>query len=640
MANNRVMTIRTKFIYFVIFTAFVMMEVSLRAEQTIVTPETEGRYEERTPEVEDSQEEELTQEHALAKFSEEIPEVKEAYQTCTGDNPPANSGDLGTCVWAQLDAHPNIQERIINDLKETENTVVDASGEEREGLGVETRDLASAVQTSDSVSRELSNVIRENLHKQLFNDTEGFNVMRDHTYFNDIYKSQLGKNTIDTIADFCMGVMYNRSATTNGNWVSECTGRSTVDANGNTVPGPAVPCPKYPDSVANPNDPSRSLQGEAAIKQNRKINLQALSNITDPNSNLKIKFQNCAMGIANTCSYYNAPQNTSSNPSNGPKSKQDACAVVRYLKNTKQALLEIQKIDNNWEELKDANPNRRGFNAGDVIDPDKLSRDDSNIDDMITIGSGEVDTTEINSANEARRELAEECASDPNRSGCEDFVISVEDRDTMLAEYTIRKQAQFERLKQEIGGGQTGEAVNEDNVRAYLTEEGLTEAEIDQMIEEQTLEGVASDITTRYNSERENLIASLRDRLRQQTQDESSGNPAPVFQTIQGQDRAQEIKEVIHYSNVVSAFFDIQCPPNDPDCGRAGVNTAALSRELESSAFDPQNSTGSTNQIYGSGDQFAGLQELTEGGANNDDTDAKTLDVDTINRLIYGLSDN
>jgi hypothetical protein len=110
------------------------------------------------------------------------------------------------------------------------------------------------------------------------------------------------------------------------------------------------------------------------------------------------------------------------------------------------------------------------------------------------------------------------------------------------------------------------------------------------------------------------------------------------------QSRADEIKEVIHYSNVVSSFFRVCAAGMSADDCRnddSRRNTAALRRELENSFFSPDNASGrdpsSTVGGYNQ-DEFQGLSELADGGSGDDET--KNLEIDEINNLLYDLSSN
>jgi heat shock protein HspQ len=597
------MTLRTKFIYYVIFASFILIDLSLRAENELPegtftevggNPNDVDDDQQQQQEEQGEQPERTGQIGTLEKFIDEIPEVNQAYQECNVDQPPITGG-LGNCIWERLgQIDQSIQERITNSLAEAESETSDG----RRIAGFERNDLSTAAQTSDSVTRAFGDLMHKRMKEIIFGDAEKAEAIYDHTKFNEIYRSQLGKNLTESIAAFCLNVKYD-SPKDGETWVSEdCATRG----------GGNITCAKYPTL-------SRDFE------PNKQANKDLLK---DParHQEAEEKFNDCSKFIANTCSH------------GSRRAAQEACGVVRHLKNTKQALLQLDQIDEQWAQRRES-ATTQGFDIG-------KRPEDFKVDDIVNVASGEVDSEEVNEADQARRDRAQECADAGDPEGCAEFTITQENKDRMLSEYTIRKEAQYQRLKKEL------EENGEDAARMYLAEEGLTEEQIDQIINDPR-RNIVEEIRQRYESEKNNLINSLKDRLsEQQAVDPDSPfaqrEASAFFNTMAQQSRADEIKEVIHYSNVVSSFFRVCAAGMSADDCRnddSRRNTAALRRELENSFFSPDNASGrdpsSTVGGYNQ-DEFQGLSELADGGSGDDET--KNLEIDEINNLLYDLSSN
>lgn len=597
------METRTKFIYFVIFAAFILVEFSLRAqnlqnqtggdelqaEGTFIEVGGNPNNVETENQEQAAENEETKATGVLEKFIDEIPEVKQAYDECIGEAPPVQ-GDLGTCTWERLgQLNKNAQQRITDSLAEGESETADG----KKIAGFERNDLATATQTSDSVTRVFGNLMHKRLRAIMFNDPDGNNATRDHSKFNEIYRSQLGKNLTESLATFCLSVNYNPKFD-----ADPAKNKKADGVNLHFCNDPKTPCPKF--------------SGGKKANKERNQNL-----LKDPASHqlANENFNNCFKYLPNTCRF-----------SSG-ESAQEACGVVRLLKNTKQAYFKIDAIAQQWNERTQDAP----------TDSFNIAIDEKNfdVDKVVNVASGEIDSAELNEADQSRVELAQQCAEDPTQEGCIEFTISTEDKDRMLAEYTIRKEAQFQRLDKEL---------NENGVDAakmYLAEEGLTQDEIDTLIGDDPDKAIA-DIRQRYEKEKTNLIASLRNKLYKQAYDPDATDAATKAERIFGansdaqQSRADEIREAIHYSNIVASFFEV-CPggSSGEDCTK---NTGALNNELKNSFYSPDNSSSrdpSSEALYNE-EQFAALNEIAEDG---DSETTKNLEIDQINKLLYQLGD-
>jgi len=163
-----------------------------------------------------------------------------------------------------------------------------------------------------------------------------------------------------------------------------------------------------------------------------------------------------------------------------------------------------------------------------------------------------------------------------NPEACKKFLSTETDaKKDSLAEFGMRQYA--------LGAQIDEKFKNDDEVKKYLKEEGYEQSKIDQMLSNKTdLEKVKQEIKDRYKSERDAIIASMAKKIESQTSTtEGKIDPTKDLSKIKEirkelSSRADELKQLVHFNNVVSSYLEIGKEKNR--------NVASLFAEIEGGA--------------------------------------------------------
>ncbi|MBF0298749.1 MAG: hypothetical protein HQK51_08515, partial [Oligoflexia bacterium] len=431
-------------------------------------------------------------------------------------------------------------------------------------------------------------------------------------YFN-LYKTQLGKSVIQIIASYCMYA--------------------------------------DPDMVISATPATRQGQRNTNIKKLQSFNPDA------PQS----QFTDCMSKISHVCQgtkdldASGAPipsRDFSSSTWNGTQVQQDdekysrnlACIVERDLKNARNAMLAMKEIDKGLEKYDSNNDKRAYFEANREIYTGDSSKGEKTVDDLTSLTSNEfMNKAGMNKAmSDEAKMYDKKCVQSFDSEYCKG--MSAADKknfEKMEKEYKLRTEVMKHRI----------ETMTPEELHKFLEKEGRTSDEVKAIIARGNKIGpdkLKERIAQQYEKERDAIISKMREKF--ETSDLSSnkntskGTSKTVEILNELKDRPAEIRDLIHYTNIVSGLLTVK-----DSKGRTSSNVQSALREVKDSFFNPSNaktmgidpSTINPVQKQNDAKYFEQLQKNTLQAAGKSqkkdgDASAVTMEVRELNKSILG----
>jgi hypothetical protein len=603
----------------ILFT-FIFLNCSLLAEEagidTPVEPEVQGR-------IHNVEGDKLQQ--VLA-----IPEVNGFYEECKTEieqNP--SQGPIDECLWNKVNAPGN--EKLV---KQVESSLAKTKTEEEVDKKYDSLQLIEIETQKSPALQELQKHFQAQLEKALY-DPQGSGKDRKHNYvnhkvFNNLFRSQLGKNIILAITSYCI----------------------EADA----------------DHIVSENESDRI--------QNKTDNLTSLNTSTkgQGKNDAYETWRSCIRYIDPVChdgsDLYERDANGKKIPKPAPQqgfkikasindySQRRACEVVQYLKAARLNLKALDKIDEGYNEL-----DKRGNGLRMVTDIKHYEgkKEGASIDELTTISSNEL-KSDLKYGDAKKAELAEleKCiVGNKDQNGT---VTDYEITDAKTCEkYLLKDQEEIRKLQAEVklraeafNNKIKALAENKDakEIEEYLIDQGYSEDEIESkfdLSDQAVLDSITNDIKNRVEREKEALIGSLREKIDGMTTEKAGDlKTTPGAFTIddtsitEDSDRLIKIHKelssdtenytkLIHFTNIVSSYLEVGEGDDKTQ------NTASFYAEMENSAFDPENDN--TSAYVADQSKFETIETNTNIGSDSrspssDDDTVKTVGREEINELL------
>ncbi len=576
----------------------------------------------------------ITRDNPMIKSAMSVDGVKDIYDNCYGldkaDGVIEQDSDpnkvLSTCLWNGIQADSKIHDEV-------KKLVDDQSG--KDGTG-RFRNTMETKKNSSKGVLALKKFYEERLQEALYGEYDPergkFKKLATQKTFFELYKTQLGKNIIASLTNYCIDagtyssnfplVHYDSTAVKadqndNITKLNQVTSSGELQASAHWTScigkiaqvcyaGASATAPAY--KQIDPNDPS-----------NTKI-------ITY--SEIKTS---CETTYVPTASGATAATEC---PKIIQESNKRSCAVMQYIELAKQSLIKTDGILSEFDKMN----NVQGLADVEIYDPTKNNKE--SLDALTTLSSGDA----LKALAEGQQEdiaKIEECYKDGaivNSDKCSVYLSSDgQEQYALLGELKIQQEATLEKLR-DI------DESNEDEIAKILLEEGYSPDEAKQLA---TVNGIKDQIAARFQAKKDAILKSLADEIQAHTTkgdsfDETvdTGNIASIADEIKT--RPENFSKLVHFNNIVSSYLSIRGQDEDGNSVEK-QNTAALAAEMENSFISEENKEKyrelgiDLSSINYSTDEIN--QRFAETGmdyseSSNDDA---TLGVADINTHIIGL---
>ncbi len=560
-----------------------------------------------------------------------IPEVQKIHEVCKASSPSS----VEDCLWNEIQQPNNkkVKEMVDQALAQTKGqSRVDTKGK------FESLELVEIEKEKDPALEEMQKYFQKKLESTLFDFKGGATGKQhnfvDHKVFNDLFRSQVGKNIILAMTSYCIDadsefVIFEDETKRKSTKNSNLGNLKTVTAKGKSVAYDSWgDCIKYIDPVCHKKTlMKKDNQGQKTVDKD------------------------FSQDWANSKSY---------KTEDFEYSRRRACEVVQYMKSARQNLKTLDKID---EFYADQNKKGSGPQISANVKHFDATKKGNSVDDLTTVSSNEVkEDLKFNESKQKELAALEECISQDTTGA---YIIN---KSTACEKYLAQDHTEINKLKAEVK--LRAESLNEkviamknskdpELVKEYLIDQGYSDDEITAKFDlsnDISVQKIADEITSNMEEEKARLIESLSKKLdAKKTKNEGKLNLQDgALAGGQGEDAeklmqihkelssdTENYTKLIHFTNIVSSYLDVE-----GDGGKQSKNTSSFYAEMENSAFDP-----SQNEELGAGNGYTADQrtfteiESTTGieeqrVPSSKGGDVKTVGKDEIDKLLKYNSEN
>lgn len=533
---------------------------------------------------------------------------------------------------AQIDAHfndlPQVQECVTR-FPITDTSTQAAIRTAQENTAQCMRDLFKSVPEGDLTAlsnklqldaygvvkgksnAELVNYLASRMEKALYGKDPSTGQVKklkdqnlvDQKVFVDIYETQIGKNILLEISNYCYSRLNVDGSTTGRDRISKIAGLTSQNIISEITGGKL--------------DDTKDILRDSLATATSGTNVSAYDAVKDDLSlitaggqsprELKKFFTACAAVIPKMCEYYEnclckfkSPNSTTckasptcaSVPAPGspePANGRYSCHVAARLKGYRTNLFAIATTKDKFKDMADntgkilvtnEQPNR-------LYDKDRATEGES-FDDLTSFTSSEVEsaTKSQEMATAAGEINAEECAGKPENAECAKFYYNgseVQRFAQSTAGYTAATIVETERLNK-LKSDKT-KLLEYLNSRAYF--------DIAKKLEQSNIneEVAVAEAKARFETEREATFKEMTAAFeRKQFSTEINGEKASQKEQRardvkkEYENKGKEFQQLILFNNVVSSYLDLQRLNAEGSLENAGLNLRALTRETEKAA--------------------------------------------------------
>ena len=506
------------------------------------------------------------------------PDVAPRYEQCKQHAPL----DMGECLW---EGWKKDGRQVVPPLSSDKKEKIQKLFEGRERFD------SNIVSVSDNPAlRKLEEYYAKRLRKII--DPEGDKkVVSDHTIYNKIYRSQLGKNVISALSSYCLDAR-------DEDYLLE-------------------------------TDPTKTRQTN--LKK-----LETTRTTEDSNTNMAYShWSGCAFNVQHIC-YNTCPEKGEGktnkycceedceNDIRFKQSQNRACEVVDYIKSIRQNLLVLGKIDKQWEEKK--SEGIPGFGGEKHL---KNVTQKVEIEDITNLSSREVvETSGYGKEQDKIVAEMEECLKSFDPEKCDKFVGIKKDEDRAL----LDEQSFRTRVLQEKIDMMKSSDKKKDSLEQYLKDEGYSKEEITKILEEKDEKVLSEEISRKFREKRLALQRSLTERFEKTSIDaERPQDRSEILKKLRNEavNERQRLGELVFFTNMISGFLKI----GDGEGNILGQNSESLHEELKDSIFSSEE-TAKKSLVDFEAIQEAGKKAAPPSDSNQDSQEERNLEVKTINELL------
>jgi hypothetical protein len=453
----------------------------------------------------------------------------------------------------------------------------------------------------------------------------------DHKVFVDLYESQISKNFLTDLSNFCLNeVNFDQSQ------ITSCV-------------------PKDYDLTKIPNYHNAKLTGkEDDVKDDPKykdyksktgtaIDLRSCYKIPtqdDKNQDFKKFLSNksspeemayhwkfCIVSIKPLCDLYQYNKSASTGKTQSeiktdetkdivnadPKDQisRRACVALDRMKKYRKVIADLQKTQSEFAQSKTG----KGFI--ELVNLLYQGKDENSIDNLTTITSSDIGSALKDSDSYKQDKKRMEDCKNNDQKACSEFFMEKDQKhqDRVITEFEARTSLELKRISL---------LNNKDELKKYLESNGHAKllADIDKKTEDE-LNQIKLQIADELKQERLAILNELKEKI--QTKYEivtNDANKDDKLKTIEDDIRFKDerAKKLYHYNNVVTSYLELNTS------GEAKSNKAILKKELETM----DNAELKDNEEY-----FSQLKKDVNSGASASDGNNKiSVDLKFVDELL------
>ncbi len=505
--------------------------------------------------------------YAIPEVQSRLKQCREYHKERSTDNEPSN---IFRClVEGEKKAQGYEIEPISENLLKTimkGMDIEDPKGPEFEGLQI--TEVKGG--ESDPALKNLEAFFTEKLRKGLYGDVQnGVYGVIDHSVFHDLYEKQVGKNIISGISSYCIEATPTRAFILYEN----------LEKNQETRKDNLTLLKEYQDNInqayQNWNLCMNSLQqichaGELKNEEN-KILFDFKGLEESPPKVKKGDDPSPLIFSINDVEY----------------SRQRACTLIRFIKDSRQTLIKVAKIKNLLANLADPKT------SIDLENPAVINlnfTEEDTLDRILQTSSKEFlyggDKKSFKTANDSLiRSFEAECVkAGSNLDKCQKHFLNRTEAEKAATEVALKTQAMVRKLEKYRD--------DKDKLEIYLTEEGYTEEEIEDILKDTN---AFNRIIQNYETERKYFIDALSSRINERSLPGEKDGALPEFdsqevqnriKTIQKEieSRSEKYEQLIHYTNIIEGHMGLKDEEGKPiDDKNLAIIFKEINDRLESS---------------------------------------------------------
>lgn len=522
--------------------------------------------------------------------------VSAVYTECKEKKDQTKS--IEDCIWDGLD------EKKREEVKKKLALAKEGSSEKESKAQYDSLDLSSGLKKADDKKKnvikdpaiqKLEDFLAKRLDETLYGDSKkadatGAVRVVNHNIFFELQESQVGKNILSAISSYCIN--------TNEKYLYD---PSQKEAN-----------------ISSLKDFSESQNKETGE--------------TEKTNTSYAHWMGCATGIKKICE--GDVSEEIKKDSKYAESKKQACLVTKNISNARQVLLKLEQIKKaNVENSQQSGSVLQGKKTTSVYAGAKEGKDGKNIDDLTSISSSDIAKSGYEEGIKEKKKILDNCkaAGDSTSPECKKIFLTGEEADAekkSVEEYTMRSKVLEEKI--------SPDNITKEDVSAYLKEQGYDDEKIKAALET-SLDEVKKKIAERYKAESDAIKAELSKKLRDKTisseelKDKSALGTKIDALADEIRGKPEELKNLIHYNNVVSGFLTVTTEGGAKATN--AQNVASIVRELE-------NTEGLTEEEKKKNEELKAAL-IAKGVSMTDSTDAKSasLSVERINENILNYTE-
>ncbi len=427
----------------------------------------------------------------------------------------------------------------------------------------------------------------------------------DQKVFVDIYETQLGKNILLEISNYCLNrLALTTQITPPATRLSTIAGMNPDELGRNITSG-------FTDINAEGPDITEEETIYDAIKTQLKSVTDSAERGETPADRLNKLFMNCVSAIPKMCEYYEdclcqyrtrtKPQDfpdtpacnpaavfkCSSPPPAPPTVGSHSCHVAARLRGYRTNLAATKEVQRSFDRNAGADARFRGLEG----DAGKATYDKSNpgsgnsIDDVTAITTSEVnEALQVNQLSNEIEAIPENCVEAPEDAECARFYYQ---------ESEVRKFAQSS------AGYSAATIVESEKIRRLTDKEQLKTYlrsrayfDLEKLVDSGDMNQIVASARSRFEAEREATFATMTAAFeRKQFTTELAGGPSAEDRAIavrnEYKNKGKEFQQLILFNNVVSSYLSLRrAVPGSDETEDAGRNLKAFEREITSAGSE------------------------------------------------------
>ncbi len=505
------------------------------------------------------------------------PEVAKIKETCDQQANLDPKLDIGDCIWVKLS-------------KEKREYILEKGIEGHDEIEV---NLKTTTSTRDQAVEALENYFFKRLREAMYGlSSEEKKTIVAKEVFYKLYESQIGRHVITAISSYCL-----EADQTNSFFISEDLESRNEQKNKNIA----------------------SLSSFEMIKEKSKERKV---------SRAYTSWSKCLLSIQHICHKTKSYKDKTNEPDFEYSNKR-ACVVTKFIQSARANMITVNRIT---KAMKEHTLSRGGFSPSNYSVFTGNGDSGKTLDELTTVTSNEAVNTSgyDQETKNIAKEFEKECLTNKNEKVCGSYIGSKEgmkelrDAQTEYSLKTKAMEAKIEKLK------------NKESMATYLEKQKRSKENIKKILSKSEAE-IRTEILNRYKTEREGILASMRDkmlgrtRIGEKTDQKSAQTNNKLLSNIAEElkSRSQNLKQLIFFNNMVSGYLRV----------KDSTNSSATYRELGDSAFDPRGRSTASSKAQ-SLVNFKEIKKKTQKNfKNNSDATNTNLDVETINNTILKLND-